>query len=81
MSLIDQLQGAVDAEQIPFRERCEASHLQFLTEFDKKVWPAFKDFGYSKDTLLLYWVLVSIQNDTSAIFNELRRMNEEGEPL
>jgi hypothetical protein len=76
MSLLDNLQNAVEAEQIPFRERCEASHIQFLTEFEKKVWPALKGFGYFKDTLLLYWILVAIQNDTTAIYHRLLKEDE-----
>lgn len=67
MGLQDDLRSAVDGEQIPFLERTEAAHLQFLTEFNTKVWPALQTTGFSKDTLLLYWILVRVENAVSEL--------------
>ena len=31
-------------------------------EFDQKIWPIFKDRGYSKDVIMIVWHLNMIQN-------------------
>lgn len=48
---------------IAWSERTEQNYMQFLREFDEKVWPLFQRRGYSKDAALMVWSMRQVQAD------------------
>jgi hypothetical protein len=54
-------------EFITMSETNEASHRNFLAEFEEKAWPIYQRYGYSRDTALLMWNLDSIRESVEAI--------------
>ena len=64
-------------EQIVWAEQTEIEHNNFLKEFDETVWPAMKDFGYTKDAALLYWMLSHVNNRLDRVETAIRDKDEE----
>lgn len=54
-------------EVIDLSERYEESWIQWLNEFDQKVWPMFKRHGYTKDAAVIMWRLQSIYDKVDEI--------------
>jgi hypothetical protein len=50
-------------ELISWAEQTEQHYMQFLREFDEKVWPLFQRRGYSKDAALMVWSMRQLQGD------------------
>lgn len=65
-------------EFITWSEDCEISHRQFLAEFNEKVWPALKEYGFSRDALLTYWTLNSVNVSIETLITEVRNRIPEG---
>jgi hypothetical protein len=64
-------------ELIDMGEDVEINHRNYLTEWDEKVWPIFKNRGISKEGALTYWMLNKAISELAAITRTLEEVRDE----
>ena len=58
-------------EFIEMHERTEIYYRTYLSEFDEKVWPIFKHYGYPKSTALMMWSLDKLRCSVESIEEQI----------
>lgn len=66
-------------EELNFDAESELSWRIYLADFNNKVWPAFRELGYSKDTTLLAWLINKQYNLTCDLIDLIREENGRAE--
>lgn len=67
-------------ELIPFAERTEIMHRNYLAEFREKVWPMYQRYGFSLDAAMTIWMLNKLMNNIEELI-DLMREDDEPEPF
>jgi hypothetical protein len=63
--------------ELNFDAEAEISWRAYVGDFNDRVWPLFKELGYTKDTALMVWLLNKNYNLTTELIDSIKELSEE----
>lgn len=61
-----------EKSELNFDAEAEVSWRSYLGDFNARVWPVFRELGYTKDTALMAWMLNKNYNLTVELIDTLK---------